>query len=672
MNDTILLAKPEEEFKEGVENVLKYSRGGHLLELAKSDLAQSSLVASCFLSGEAVTSIVRGRAMQSVLRWGVEQLRPHGEHSGIEINFRNYNILDGSYIKGMAVAEVAELMGISDQHFYRLRPQAIESLTRVLREVLASEPPPELKQYFIADRYASHTPDEQRILRIAATCRYPIPITLIHQMWPLPRSEERKWRDADIQASIHNLVMAGLLVSDELGINISVHPEMRQHLLTLLSPQERQEWHEAAGKYYQKQQQYVEAARHLRLATVPEQAAQLLIDHYQDVVDDLQLEELHNLLAKFRSAELPDHLWWRLKLVSGQVAEVMADLERALAEYGVALGATEIDIKAEAYYRRAKVLELQNLDEALAHFWRGIELLEQANRHDALLIKMYIDSAWIFIQEREDLEQAEKHLKRAEQLIPPQNRRDRVKLHETWATFLFHKREPENALQQRWQAWVIAQELQDTHLMIDTAHNLGVDYAVVGQYKKALSYLEKSKELAIKASNHRIEGSCNSQMGACYFWLAQYQEALHYYELAYEVFVKSGNRNWQAGACHNLAEVHAELGDRHLLQHYFHEGVKIAQELQHQPFLQAFDELARKYPDLFLPSLSLNERQLQAFDHVKQHGKITNRKHRELTGAAKKTAGRDLQHMVEKGILKKEGKGRSTHYVLAQNEESEK
>lgn len=64
--------------------------------------------------------------------------------------------------------------------------------------------------------------------------------------------------------------------------------------------------------------------------------------------------------------------------------------------------------------------------------------------------------------------------------------------------------------------------------------------------------------------------------------------------------------------------------------------------------------------------LGLSERQQKAIQHVKTMGKITNQELRELTDVVIRTASRDLEDLVRKGVLVKMGKtGRSTHYVLA-------
>jgi predicted HTH transcriptional regulator len=66
-----------------------------------------------------------------------------------------------------------------------------------------------------------------------------------------------------------------------------------------------------------------------------------------------------------------------------------------------------------------------------------------------------------------------------------------------------------------------------------------------------------------------------------------------------------------------------------------------------------------------LAGFQLNERQLQAVSLVKVRGQLTNREFREQTGVIIRTATRDLDALVRKGVLAKVGTtGRSTYYVL--------
>jgi ATP-dependent DNA helicase RecG len=65
-----------------------------------------------------------------------------------------------------------------------------------------------------------------------------------------------------------------------------------------------------------------------------------------------------------------------------------------------------------------------------------------------------------------------------------------------------------------------------------------------------------------------------------------------------------------------------------------------------------------------LAGFHLNERQLQAITYLKTHRRITNSEYQKLAGVIRKTAARDLNTLVENGIVERRGEKRSSHYVL--------
>ncbi len=67
-----------------------------------------------------------------------------------------------------------------------------------------------------------------------------------------------------------------------------------------------------------------------------------------------------------------------------------------------------------------------------------------------------------------------------------------------------------------------------------------------------------------------------------------------------------------------------------------------------------------------LASLDLRERQKKAIDFVRANSRIGNAEYQQLAGVIKKTASRDLDDLVAKGVFERSGTtGRGTHYVLA-------
>ncbi len=71
--------------------------------------------------------------------------------------------------------------------------------------------------------------------------------------------------------------------------------------------------------------------------------------------------------------------------------------------------------------------------------------------------------------------------------------------------------------------------------------------------------------------------------------------------------------------------------------------------------------------DAAMDELGLNERQKKGVAYIKTEGIITTIQYQSLLGCSRRTAARDLDDLLSRGILNREGAGRATHYVLASN-----
>jgi predicted HTH transcriptional regulator len=61
--------------------------------------------------------------------------------------------------------------------------------------------------------------------------------------------------------------------------------------------------------------------------------------------------------------------------------------------------------------------------------------------------------------------------------------------------------------------------------------------------------------------------------------------------------------------------------------------------------------------------VELNDRQREGLKYAFMEGFINNQIYREINGVSDETSRRELSQLVEKGLLKIKGKGRSTKYV---------
>ncbi|NLN96684.1 MAG: transcriptional regulator [Bacteroidales bacterium] len=71
------------------------------------------------------------------------------------------------------------------------------------------------------------------------------------------------------------------------------------------------------------------------------------------------------------------------------------------------------------------------------------------------------------------------------------------------------------------------------------------------------------------------------------------------------------------------------------------------------------------YHQEYLVELGLNERQVKAVLFVKENGKITNSEYQLLNKISSRTAARDLESLVEIGVLKMKGERKGTFYELS-------
>lgn len=66
-----------------------------------------------------------------------------------------------------------------------------------------------------------------------------------------------------------------------------------------------------------------------------------------------------------------------------------------------------------------------------------------------------------------------------------------------------------------------------------------------------------------------------------------------------------------------------------------------------------------------LQQAGLTDRQIEVMQYIRRNGSINNTEHQAITGVARRTAARDLEHLEAIGLLQRSGQlGRSVHYVL--------
>ncbi|HSH04262.1 MAG TPA: tetratricopeptide repeat protein [Anaerolineae bacterium] len=762
MSDENLLAMPQEAFVALVEEAFQLYAKGSLPSLAKSALAQSSLVADCLLAGERGTAQALTWGMEALLYWGVKQLKPAGPHDFKHRKWRLYNVLYYPYLEDYTFERVAELAVTSNRTIYNAREAAIELVADIFRDELQSGAGRDGRKFEAVELRFKGLPEPmQLVLRRVAIFRQLIPVSLYTQLADVSGV-------VDSGDSLAYLKKSALLavIKEEDRLGVQVNEDAGLYLSMQLTETQQHVWHQAAGQYYVENGDYLEASYHFGRANHYEQAARVLIDYYQVIMAKQETEQLLAQLLAIPRDQVKINTWAELKMIAGNVAQMVEDVQTALEQYRLGLQTDDLEIKARIYHRLAKTVEAQNLDDALAKYGAGIALLQEndiyTNSLRARLAALLMDRAYIYIMERPDFEQAKQDLEEAERILrdldqvvgdddrvesghleqlvdlfanqfserqlealcfslglayedlygdkheeqaaslvqylhqskrlvelievasrlhpdgmwerilikgEPKQLRDElmkqwVNLHNLWGTI--HRRQGNKELEfrHRQQAGRIAYEIGDKNLIIKTIHNLGLSYAYSGRYELGLYYGEEALQIAEEIGDLSNVAKCLKTIGGAYWGLKRLAEAAQRYERAYAIFAEMDNQNWLAHICFDLAEVYGDLEDYAKMGDYFDEAVNLAKSLGEDGLLAELDWLAKQYVGLVPPTVELKGRQLEAFEYVKLQGSIDRQTYIELTGVSKRTAVRDLNDMVEKKVLRREGQARQIQYVM--------
>lgn len=652
MNDAILLSLSTKEFESVVKEALAALRDFSWSDLAASKLAHCSLVEQCFLEGEEHTDRLRGRLLRAVLHWAIDQLRPDGEQQWDDTDWRHYNFLSAHFLERVTLRPLARLMGITDEHLRKgVQRGALTALAALLRSALTNRQGLNGRaRYASAARWDGLDAQERGLLGLAALARQPIP--------------EEFFERAGEASTLAALLARGLLRRPADGETLEIHPALRDAVRERLTPEERRAGHERLAAYYETRFDFLEAAHHYRgmgregIA----RAADLLLTHQESIRSQDRLPDLATALAAFKPFELSESQWHRLKLLAGDIALATKNVAQAIKEYKEALDATDIATRISANHRLAEAYARRDLKRAASYYDHCIRLLEESQVDPALLAQIYIDRAWLSIQELKNLAEAEDYLNRVQ---PNGDCRIEALWHNAWAGLLARRPNPDphEVIKRRLQALRAADESQQRDLQLKMAKNLAFDYAeLLGDYDSALRRWQQALSLAREMGERQLEGICLKDVGNGYFWRKEYQTAIRYYQEAYALLAKLGNKNWLVAVCFDLTEAYAELGETEQAQRYFDEGVALAQKLSHEGYKKRADSLRGSYPFL---AKELTPRQQLILAYVKEHGWITTQQCQKLDPpVSKATALRELRKLCERGLLVQVGAGPSTRYRL--------
>ena len=649
-------------------------KSGQWRLLAASPLPHPRLFADRLTAHEYADPVLVGQSIYATLLWGVEQLKPATAPDWQAFRWRAYNVLYYPYFTGMAFAELAERLQISEPTVYQSRRSALQQLVQLLQhEAEQPQHHQERQRTLTGCQYRFYPPSVQALLCLAAALPTPIThkrfVQILQQQLPCwvaastaasqPTAEAFTLSAADLQAWVRQLLADGTLTcSLTTTDNIAIAPRFGDYL-SIEHASALTQAHRLLAQQCNAEAQSLEAAWHYQQAGDHECAATLLLSAQQRLINEGQTPALLALLQSVEQSRVRPMVWAQIKILLGDLALQQQEVRQALAEYQQALTAEDLEVRALAYYRRARAFLALNLDETLWHYELALATLATLSPDHPLLNRIQTDKAWFFIQEKPDLPKAEEMLTRLEQSMSKENQLGRSYLANAWAGFWHRRANDALALQHRLEAWLLANAAQDQVWMMHTARNLGNDYTALHTYDQALTYFTQSLQLAEQVGDRAMVGLGEKAIGGCYFWLGDYPRAIDHYQRAYSLLLQLGRQNWLASVCYDLAEVYAARWDFDAMQRYWQEGLHLCATLRSETLSRLFHELDASVAWRH----QLNQRQQQALSLIKMQGALTNRAYQQQTGCQQRQAVRDLNELCALGLVERVGQGRSVQYI---------
>jgi tetratricopeptide (TPR) repeat protein len=108
---------------------------------------------------------------------------------------------------------------------------------------------------------------------------------------------------------------------------------------------------------------------------------------------------------------------------------------------------------------------------------------------------------------------------------------------------------------------------------------LGLAYKSLGQYKKAIGFLEKHLSIAREISHRAGEGGALGNLGSCYYSLGQYAQAMDYYQQHLAIARKIGDRGDEGRDLSGLGNCYYSLGQYQQAIDYQQQYLAIAREI---------------------------------------------------------------------------------------------
>jgi tetratricopeptide (TPR) repeat protein len=109
--------------------------------------------------------------------------------------------------------------------------------------------------------------------------------------------------------------------------------------------------------------------------------------------------------------------------------------------------------------------------------------------------------------------------------------------------------------------------------------NLGIAYAALGKYRRAIKLHEQALHICREIGNRRGEGTSLGNLGNVYAAMGEPQRAIEFHKQALHIYREIGHRRGEGANLGNLGIAYAALGEPHRAIEFYEQAIQIAREI---------------------------------------------------------------------------------------------
>ncbi|WP_292802683.1 tetratricopeptide repeat protein [Nostoc sp. NMS7] len=129
------------------------------------------------------------------------------------------------------------------------------------------------------------------------------------------------------------------------------------------------------------------------------------------------------------------------------------------------------------------------------------------------------------------------------------------------------------------QSLEIKREIGDRNGEGKSLNNLGNAYDSLGQYQRAIEFFEQSLGISRQIGDRNNEGNSLNNFGNAYNSLGQYQRAIEFHQQSLEISREIGDRNGEGNSLNNLGNAYNSLGQYQRGIEFHQQSLEISREI---------------------------------------------------------------------------------------------